>query len=178
MGVDEGAAGLEVLVLRIQQIEQRALADVELLPVGVARHLGREVVLIEEAELLVQALDVVEGNRQRLAHVAASQLLQLARLGALLHRLALTRLIGAAPVQVVVQHHLGHGVARAAGHVVQVAAPALAQTKIDPRPERGLARLDLAAAGAHVLKSGVDGRAGGQTLAQCVGHGRGHARQI
>lgn len=102
-GVDVGAGCFKVLVLAVQQIKQRALANFKLLAVGLARLLGREPMLVLVTLLRCQAVHIAVGNGQGLTNIAASLGLQVTGLLALVNRLALARLVGSATKKVVGQ---------------------------------------------------------------------------
>jgi len=76
--IDVGPCGLEILVLAVKQIKQRALTNIELLTVRLARLFCRQTVQIHVFLLIAQAAHITEGNGQVLTHIAAGFFLQVA----------------------------------------------------------------------------------------------------
>jgi hypothetical protein len=76
LGIAVGAARLEQFVLAVEQVEQAALADVELFAIGIARLLDGKLVLVQVGQLLGQLAGVVEGDGDVLAYVAAGLVAQ------------------------------------------------------------------------------------------------------
>jgi hypothetical protein len=156
-----GAARGEQFVLCVEQVEQAALADVELLAVGVARLLDRQHVAVQRFELLGELARVVEGDRRALARVAASLVTQV---GGLVHDvggLTDARPVAAAVVEVPFQHDFGAGVAPLVGDAVQMAARAAAQARLHARlPGAAFASFRTGACGAQRLDGRTDRRAG------------------
>ena len=116
VGVRIGALGLEEFVLGVEQVQQGALADIELLAIGIVRLFRGKLVLIEVAQLLGQLAGVVVGDGHGLSHVAADLVAQVLGDIDLVGILAGTRLIGEAIEQVPGQQHLGRAVVGATAY--------------------------------------------------------------
>ena len=106
VGVDLGAACVEVFVLRIEQIEQGALADIELVTVSGTGFLDQADLTDDERQLLVQPFGFVVGNLQGLAPVAAGFFAQIERHVLAFAELAVARRVRTAVEQVVVEAQL------------------------------------------------------------------------
>ena len=103
-GIGQCAAGLVELVLGVQQVQQRALTDIELLLICLARFGRGELVLCQQRDLAGQAFGVVVGNLAGLPDVAASLVPQVKCTVEFREVLFGTRPVRATPEQVVVQH--------------------------------------------------------------------------
>ena len=157
--VHECASRRVKLVLGIQQVEQRALADVELLAVGVTRAVDRLHIAFESALLFGQAADVEKRDAGGLACIAAGLVTQVGGLVEQVRVLAHPSLIGATVEQVPVQHDGAGDFALLVFDTVEVAAATAAHTCLDPRLiATALDLFTLRAHGAVVLDRGCDGR--------------------
>lgn len=152
------ASGREQFVLGVKQVEQGALADVELVAIGVARLFHEADLNVEEGHLLAQALDVVVGDRKRLPRVAAGLVAQIDGEVAALNVLPFAGAVRTAVEQVVGQHHLGHVVDAVADDVQRVLGVVGARPEIEAGRVGGAAHGDVVFGGLDILLGGEHAR--------------------
>jgi hypothetical protein len=128
-GVGVGPFGGVDLVLGVQQVKQAALANVELLTIGIARLFDRQGVAIQVDQLLGEFSGVIERNDRSLARIAACLVAQVAGLVQHTDLLPNARLIAAAVVQVPIHHDLGRGVVALVAHTFKVVPHAATQAR-------------------------------------------------
>ena len=155
LGIGVAAARAVDLVFGIEQVQQAALADFELLAVGVARALDGHHIALEEAQLLVELDAVVVGDGGRLSHVAAAAVAQVGRLRHEVGELAAARPVGAAVKEVPGHQQFDRAVAAPVGHAAEVAAFRGARAGLEARLEHAALAFGLRTQRTQVL----DGRA-------------------
>ncbi|OGT12996.1 MAG: hypothetical protein A3F73_13280 [Gallionellales bacterium RIFCSPLOWO2_12_FULL_59_22] len=157
-GIDVAAPGLKQFIFRVQQVEQAALADLELLLVSATRFLDRHAVLPQEIKLLLQLGHIVVSNCQNHAYVAANLVALISGSIQALEVLLHPRTIRPAAEQVPVHHHLGCGVAVLARNPANIAVAHLGKAKIHSGLVSCLARVKVVAGSAHVFHRRQNGR--------------------
>jgi hypothetical protein len=162
--VGECAACGVSLVLGVQQVQQAALADVELLAVGVSRTLNGRRVATLCVQLHRQFGGVVEGDHGVLASVSAGLV---ARIHGLAHGLLLlpnAGAVGTAVEQVPVQQQFHRCIGFAVFHPAQVFAASHAGAGAHLRLQRRAAGRMAGASSTHAFNASSNG----STAAQCL----------
>ena len=169
--IDQGTLGIEQLVFGVQQIQQRALTDLELLLVGDANLGSGEHMFTQEGRLLTQTGHIVPGDRQLLLEVAAGVITHILRRITLGDGLAQACLVGTAAIQVVGQHQLHpRALHIPVGGRVLVTIPSGGSEQFELWHVRALGRLLTGLGRLHQSLLGQQQRAGAQGIAEILGN--------
>ena len=158
VGIHRSAPRIEQFVFGIEQVEQGALADVELRLVGIPRLLDRAHLQVEVGKLGAQALDIVVGNRQRLAGIAAGLVAQVHGEILAFGIYGLARHVGAAIEYVVAEDDFrGVVLARADGALIVVGG-LVAHAQVEPGLKPGTPEFEVMLRGFEVFHRGPQRR--------------------